>query len=237
MSIPHRPTLERWLYRLSKRWWRLTGRLPEGLRTPLVVGGRSVFLVHNPKCAGSSLKRMLGVTARRTTHSWPRDLFRRRVWQQAIIVVAVRHPFDRFLSSWRYHCRSDYRGKLVKRHGSLSHLSPLEYFDFIRQYPENCGLQSLWVEYPRGCKRQCDIVLKVEESARWPEILRAHGIEPVMADAPRVNALAEGGAVGPAELGLSEAEFVALREKVEAFYRSDYLRFGYDFAAVKVSSA
>ncbi len=232
MDVPHRPGLERWLYRQSKRWWRLTGRIPDGVRTGLSVDGRPVFLVHNPKCAGSSLKRLLGVTARRTTHSWPRDLFRPSVWREGIFVVAVRHPMERFLSSWHYHCRSGYRGKLVKRHGDLSHLSPLAYFDFIQQYPENCGLQSLWVDYPSAEKPQCDLVLRTEDSADWPRILAAYGIHPVLAEAPRLNISRACGAGDAPVPGLADGDQAALRVKVETFYRSDYLRFGYAFAAV-----
>jgi Sulfotransferase family len=231
MTPPHRLALEHALYRLSKRWWRLTGRLPDGVRTALMVADRPVFLVHNPKCAGSSLKRLLGVQAPRTTHSWPSDLFRPKLWETGIFVVAVRHPMDRFLSSWRYHCRSGYRGKLVKRHGDLSHLTPLEYFSFIRQYPENCGLQSLWVDYPSARKPHCDIVLKVEDSAQWPQTLRDHGIVPQMADMPVLNASPASGAGNRPDLGLTEAEFLTLRQQVETFYHSDYLRFGYDFGA------
>ncbi len=141
MTIPRRTALELLLYRISKRRYRISGRLPASVKVPQGVGGRPVYLVHNPKCAGSSLKQLLGVTASRTTHSWPRDLFRPSAWEESLVVVAVRHPLDRFLSSWRYHCCSGYRGKLVKRHGSLCNLSPSEYFEFIQQYPENLGLQ------------------------------------------------------------------------------------------------
>lgn len=217
--VPHRPAWEAWAYRQSKRWYRLSGRLPEGAQTALTVGDRRVFLVHNPKCAGSSLKRMLGVSARRTTHSWPRDLFRPAQWQHDLFVVAVRHPLDRFLSSWRYHCRSGYGGKLVKRHGPLSHLSALEYFDFIQQYPENCGLQSLWTDYPSAQKPTCDLILRVEESALWPAQMQALGITPLTQEAPRANATEAG----------SQAASAELVAKVEDFYRSDYRRFGYAF--------
>lgn len=231
MDVPHRPAAEAALYRLSKRWWRLTGRLPEAVRTPLVAEGRPVFMIHNPKCAGSSLKGLLGVRATRTTHSWPRDLFRPALWEEGVFVVAVRHPFERFLSSWRYHCRSGYAGKLVRRHGDLSRLSPQDYFDFIAQYPENCGPQVHWVDYPSARKPEADVVLRVEDSASWPEQLRARGIMPVMNLAPRLNTSPRGEGAGPAEMGLREDALDRLRARVEARYRDDYLRFGYAFGA------
>ena len=112
-SIPRRWGIERRLRLLSKGLRRQTGRLPPAVETPLRVGAARVFLVHNPKCAGSSLKRLLGVRARKTTHATPAQLFRPEVWENNVFVVAVRHPLARFLSSYRYHVLSDYRGKLV----------------------------------------------------------------------------------------------------------------------------
>lgn len=230
MTIPRRTALEVLLYRISKRRYRISGRLPESVKVPQAVGGRPVYLVHNPKCAGSSLKQLLGVSASRTTHSWPRDLFRPSAWEQGLVVVAVRHPLDRFSSSWRYHCRSGYRGKPVKRHGSLRHLSPSEYFDFIQQYPENLGLQSLWVDYPSRTKPECDIVLRVEESTSWLELLASHGIAPTANLAPHLNTTdTETNFANSANTGLSDKAFYALCQKVEAFYQDDYLRFHYDF--------
>lgn len=227
-AVPRRWAVERRLYEWSKKLRRLTGRLPPAVETPLRVGARRVFLVHNPKAAGSSLKRLLGVRARKTTHATPAELFRREIWQNNIFVVAVRHPLARFLSSYRYHVKSGYGGKLVKRHGDLSDLTPLQYFDFIAQYPENCGLQSRWTDYPSAAKPQCDIILRTEDSADWPAILRAHGIEPVADEAPRLNVTAAPDQAAD-DLGMTEAEFAELRARVESFYRSDYLRFGYDF--------
>lgn len=227
MEIPRRTALEASLYRLSKRWHRFSGSLPEGIRTPHAVGGRPVYLVHNPKCAGSSLKRLLGVNASRTTHTWPRDLFQATTWENGLIICAIRHPFERFLSSWRYHCRSDYRGKLVKRHGPLLHLSPLDYFHFIKQYPENLGLQSLWVDYPSTVKPKCDIILRSEESASWPGILREAGIVVSDSSVPQLNTTSDFHNHNVVEAGCANVSFERLREIIHRYYESDYLRFGY----------
>lgn len=202
----------------------LFGRVPKVLHTPFSTDGRPVYLLHNPKAAGSSLKRMLHCPKGRTLHIWATGAFSRRIWRDSFVITAVRDPIDRFWSGYRFHVRGPYAGALYKRHGpALKSLSPEDYFTFIQQYPEYLGPQVNWATYPDPVKPRADLILRVEDSATWPEKLRQAGLNIPDQDMAHENRSAKESA--PQKLSAN------LLAQLCAYYAEDYEKLGYEFPA------
>lgn len=226
-SLPARPQVRRNIYFLSKRLYPLTGTLPGPATTPYTVAGRKVLFFHAPKSAGTSLRALLG--GRGGTHAMPRHVLTRRAWRKYFVVSAVREPFERFVSGYSYYVRGDYTGVMYRLHGdALKSLDPFEFLEFVGQYPEKLGAQVLWATYPDAEKPRADLVLRVEESAAWPDQLRRAGVAVPHLDAPRRNASRNGDEELRDVLGLDDAGILRLREKVTERYAEDYEAFGYD---------
>lgn len=163
--------------RLGMHLPRLAGIIPKQLHLPHTVDGRPVYLLHNPKAAGTSLKSMLNAPTGRTLHIWAAGAFRKKVWGAALTICAVRDPLDRFLSGYRFHVQGPYAGYLFKIHRqALKSATLQEYFDCIQQYPDYLGPQWRWYSYPSAAKPMCDVILRVEDSANWVTQLRQAGI-------------------------------------------------------------
>ena len=73
-----------------------------------------VVFVHNPKCMGTSLKKWLGIRIDNADHRYPTMMVNRATWENYRTIVVVRHPMDRFVSSYNFHCRSPYNGGYLK---------------------------------------------------------------------------------------------------------------------------
>lgn len=231
-SYARRSPLEKQLYFASKFHWRVTGRVHPSLITDQFVGGQRVYLVHNPKCGGSTLKALFAVSAKKTTHTFPRLMFRHALWRENLFVVSVRNPFDRFVSSYMYHVKSRYGGALVKRYGpSIKDLSPMEYLNFISQFPEKLSAQTNWTDYPSHEKPSCDVILRLEDSCTWVQTLARHSILLSEQEVPKRNATptqsTPQGPQTPLAALLPADEITALRRRIEDMFRQDYLRFGY----------
>lgn len=199
---------------------RALGFVPKQLKTNFTVNNKKVFFLHNPKAGGSSLKYLLQCQEGRTLHIWASGAFPRKVWEESFIICAVREPMSRFLSGYKYHVKSSYRGYLYKQHGeAFKNLSPEEYFELMLQYPDYLGPQSLWFTYEGSAKVRCDLILRTEDSSSWTSQLREQGIPVDEKRNVRKNVSVNGGApiVPSAEL----------RARVEEYYRQDYELLGY----------
>jgi hypothetical protein len=206
----------------------MLGKIPPSMETPFAVNGRRIYLLHNPKCAGTALKKFLRVSRGRTSHLQPRHVFRRAEWEANLFVLAVRNPVARFASSYRYHVLSGYGGKLFKRHGeALKNMTPESYWAFMEQYPEFLGLQGKWACYPSATKPKVDLVLRVEDSADWPRQLREFGVEIEGSEVPRENVTTDEISDPLEGLGLDGDRSRELRRRIEADWAEDYEQFGY----------
>lgn len=221
-----RSQLKMYAYFATKRLFKFRGHPPKAMVTSLRLGDRPVLFSHAPKAAGTSLRRLLGTSG--VTRAFPEHVLSEAEWNRAFVIAAVRHPFDRFLSGYAYHVKSNYRGALFKAHGeALKSLNQFEYIEFILQYPEKLGLMSQWVCFPSKLKPEADLVLRVEESSGWVEQIEAAGIDLKGRSLERLNATgpAKGGSDKLA--GLSKEDVERLRTMVFDAFRPDYDRFGY----------
>jgi hypothetical protein len=80
---------------------------------------RKLCFVHNPKCMGASLKDWLGLRTGNADHRFPTLMVNKQTWEEYRTIVVVRHPTDRFVSSFNFHCRSDYSGGYLSRYPDL----------------------------------------------------------------------------------------------------------------------
>ena len=199
---------------------RLFGFVPKQLSTNFEAKGRKVYVLHNPKAGGTSLKHLLECPAERTLHIWASGAFPRKTWEKSFIICSVREPMRRFLSGYNFHVKGSYRGYLYKLHGEpFKELSLEGYFDLMLQYPDYLGPQSLWYSYEGSTKTRCDLILRVEDSINWCSSLKDHGI--LVDDARDVRKNASGNyskRVKPSR---------ELRARIEEYYRQDYELLGY----------
>lgn len=228
MRIKPRSVFRKNFYFASKRIYKLFNKIPKKQISPHKLDGRTVIILHNPKAAGSTLKHLLGVKG--TTHMMPRHGIRQKTWRNVYSVVAVRHPFDRFVSGYSYHVLKGAKTSMATEYGpSLFELSPFEYLGLAEHYPEALGHQTNWTHYPDIEKPYADLILKTEDSATWVETLSKTGL-PVVSEIVWRNPSRDAETTVAETLGLDDEELRDLEERVYDYYRRDYEAFGYDRA-------
>lgn len=215
------------IYFASKTLYKITGICPPPWKTPHIIDGKPVLFVHIPKSAGSSLKVMLGCAIGKTTHTMPRLAMRKSDWLNSFIITSVRHPFDRFISSYNYIVKKQGSGVLNRMYGEeLAKMDPMQYLAFIEQFPEKLGLQTQWTQYPSKSKPTADLILRVEQSALWQEQLQAIGLSGELTVVHK-NASRDAHNRSEDSLGLTLADFNLLKRDVEKVFASDYKAFSY----------
>ena len=89
---------------------------------------RELFFVHNPKAMGTSIKAWLGLRTDNADHHFPTLSVNKALWERYTTVLVVRHPLERFLSSYHYHCRSDYSGGYMTKYPGLKSMDMETYY-------------------------------------------------------------------------------------------------------------
>ena len=140
-----------------------------------------LLFLHNPKAAGTSIRRALGMVGK-TTHLLPSNWVPVEIWNEATILLCVRHPLTRFISSYDYHVRGAYKGGFLKVFPDLKRLSPDEYFLCIKRRKQMLPLQTDYLHHAESTKVP-DIVTRVEDQIISQE-LEKFGI---MINMPRKN--------------------------------------------------
>jgi len=70
---------------------------------------RQLIFIHIPKTGGTTIRQVMGLDPELIQHRTPADLDLDK-WDNYYVVCSVRHPIDRFISSWAYHTSADYEG-------------------------------------------------------------------------------------------------------------------------------
>ena len=214
------------LHTLQHRLARVYGRPGSGMLTDVQLGGRPVIFLHNPKAGGTSLGRFLGV--KRRSHAFPTDRINPRYWTHCFVIVAVRDPFDRFLSGYFDHVGKDNFNALTRIYGpAFKRISPFEYLEILLLRPKFGGSQLLWTDYPHPLKPRADLVLRYEEIQQWPGQLAAAGLELGDRSLPHSNKGPRSEVDPRLALGLTVPEFARLEQAVRVAFWVDALAFGY----------
>ncbi len=215
---------------------RAYGQPGDGMLTDLVLDGRRVIFIHNPKAGGTSLGKFLGV--KRRSHSFPEDRLSPRNWQECYSIVAIRDPFDRFLSGYFDHVRKPNINALTRMYGpAFKQASPFEYLDILLENPKFGGSQLHWTDYPSPTKPRSDLVLRYEEISLWGEKLTAVGLDMGRRTLPHTNRGPRSSLDPRTALNLSPDAFVRLEQTVRQAFRPDALAFGYPLDAEPAGSA
>lgn len=193
--------------------------------TDLTREGLPVIFLHNPKCGGTSLGKFFNV--KRLSHALARDTLTEKRWLNSYSVVAVRDPFERFLSSYYGNVKRPNMNSLVKKYGPIiKDLTPFEFLELLKSVP-NTGPQTNWTHYPSTKKPHADLILKFEDIAQWQTTLNEHGLQVQGRELAHHNKSDRADANHLERLALSQADFDALREAVRKNYARDYREFGY----------
>ena len=223
-----RSVAQRKIYFASKSLYRITGHLPAPWKTSHTVDGKPVLFVHTPKSAGSSLKTLLGCRIGKTTHAMPRLVMRQSDWHNSFVITSVRHPFDRFVSSFSFVVKRKGSRTLHRVYGDeLSKLDPFEYLEFIQQFPEKLGLQTQWIQYPSKTKPTADLILRVEESSGWRDQLLLAGISNLPEKSEHRNGSRKKDSTLESVLGICQSDIEMLETKVKTVFSDDYAAFNY----------
>ncbi len=172
-----------------------------------------IIHVHIPKTAGTSIRSALfgsSVIKHVTATQIEREL-----WEALPSFSIVRHPLHRFLSNYRYHCRSNYSGVLLKSYPDLKSLDVVQYCDRLLERHPLLLPQARFVTRDDSAKTRVDHILQFETlSETLPALLAQLGIK------KRIRHLKRG---PETTVDLPEAT----RRRVEAFYEEDFALFGY----------
>lgn len=197
-----------------------------GMRTDYTCHGRPVIFLHNPKTGGNSLGKLLGV--KRLSHTFASKRLNEKQWLSCFSVVAVRDPFERFLSGYYSHIMRPDKNGLVKIYGwNIKKITPRDYLDVLARNPKFGGRQTLWTDFPSGKKPRADLVLKLEEVATWHAQLIAAGVDVSGRTLDHANKSARANSDHLSRLDMTATEFAELERDVRAYFAVDYIAFGY----------
>jgi hypothetical protein len=176
---------------------------------------RKVCFVHNPKCMGTSLKGWLGLPVDNADHRFPTLMVNRLVWESYTTIAVVRHPVARFVSSYHFHCTSDYAGGYLSKYPDLKKWDMETYFQNMTTL-EPYALAPQWkYTFHLRSEQAPDFLIKMEEAElplrRLGERLR------IKAPMPDFNR-STGAKIQPPE---------SLVTKLQDYYQRDFALFGY----------
>jgi hypothetical protein len=214
--------LQEWQSALGK----LYGQPTSGMLTEFKRDGQPVILFRNPKTGGKSLRMLLGV--KRLSHTPPAQRLSERNWQRCYSVVAVRDPFERFLSGYFNHVRGAGENALTRMYGwDFKKITPLDYLEVLDRHPKFGGPQVQWTDFPCAAKPRADLVLRFEDIARWCEQLCAADIDVSARTLPHHHRSARGQGDILTMLGMSDTEYLQLETEVRQYFKADAVAFGY----------
>ena len=176
-----------------------------------------LIFVHNPKCAGKSIRKLLGLPSQ-VDHRPPTSLVRKAAWEAYTSVVVVRNPFDRLVSSWAYHTSEGYAGVFFVKYPKLRSLSLEEYFELMKHEENVIRPQVEYVSHAFS-EKTADHILRFEHLEEDVDFLcKAIGVPNNL---PHLNR--------SAHVEHRKCFTKSLRAKVELFYEQDQLQFDYSF--------
>lgn len=179
---------------------------------------KKIIFVHNPKVAGTSLRKLLGLKGD-ISHFTPGLLAPKKLWEEYFVIVAVREPIERLISSYNYHTSDRYSGFYLRKHPDIKLWTFKKYFEVFRKEPYGIIPQVNYLRHPLSAKRP-DFMIRFEnlnrDIARLLRILNIKNSEIPMLNDSRNR--------------IDRSTFISNREftaRLVDFYREDYRVLGY----------
>jgi hypothetical protein len=179
---------------------------------------KKFIFVHNPKVAGTSLRRLLGLKGD-ISHLTPGLLVPKELWEEYFVIVAVREPVERLISSYNYHTSERYDGFYLKQYPDIKSWTIEKYFDIFSKEPFGVIPQVNYLTHPLSDKKP-DFIIRYEnldhDVARLMTVLKLNHKElPLLNDS------------GNSVNKLKSISNKKLLNKLVSFYREDYRKLGY----------
>ncbi|WP_375577893.1 sulfotransferase family 2 domain-containing protein [Marivirga tractuosa] len=186
-----------------------------------VLNSKEIIFIHNPKAAGNSLIKLLGIELKEgesTSHQTPSFLVNKRTWESYFSVLVVRHPIDRLISSYNYHTKESYQGHFLQKYPELHQFSFEKYFEVFSKEPYAIRPQIDYSNHIMSSKR-VDFVLKFENLENDVEQLCSK-LDISNVSVPHLNQSKR------KEIDYFKDE--SFKQKVINFYKKDFEYFDYE---------
>ncbi len=121
---------------------------------------KKIVFVHNPKVAGTSLRKLLGLEGE-ISHLTPGLLVPKKIWEEYAVIVAIREPIERLISSYNYHTGSRYNGYYLHRYPDIKQWTVEKYFDIFSREPFGIIPQINYLVHPLSEKKP-DFIIRYE---------------------------------------------------------------------------
>ena len=130
-------------------------------------------------------------------------------------IVVVRHPIDRFVSSYNFHCKSEYAGGYLQKYPRLKQWDMDTYFETMRSGEPYC-LAPQW-KYAVHLRSEAapDFLVRMEEPTK--ELNRLASFLGIPLTIPNLNRNG----------GRKEQPDADLLRKLNRYYERDFQLFGY----------
>lgn len=176
-----------------------------------------IIFVHNPKTAGTSIKRALQLSIDNADHRIPTYLIHPKTWEEYFSFVVVRHPIERLISSFRYHSNPEYKGSYYRRYPCIHQLTFEQYFNLMVKEPYAIRPQIDYIQHSFSDK-QIDMVCRFENLAN--DLNLVFNILGIKTKLPHLN-------ISP---GRKRDDYFKTEEFFKAvikYYHDDFVTFGY----------
>ncbi len=180
---------------------------------------KKIIFVHNPKVAGTSIRDLLGLKGN-ISHLTPGLLVNKRLWEEYDVVIAVREPIERFISSYNYHTSERYDGYYLKKYPDIKSWTIEKYFRIFSREPFGIIPQIHYLSHPLSFKRP-DFILRYESLRSDTDLL---------IDALKLDNQKELPVLNESGNRVNMQQFILNKDlirKLVDFYREDYRELDY----------
>jgi|GEM_PF-1318876 len=183
---------------------------------------RKIVFVHNPKVAGTSLRSLLGLKGE-ISHLTPGLLVPKKRWERYFVIVAVREPIERLISSFHYHTGERYNGYYLEEYPDIKTWSIEKYFNVFSKEPYGIIPQVNYLNHPLSAKKP-DFIIRYETLGSDVDRLLAK----LNINNKNLPLLNESG------FKMNRSKFISkkLMSRLIDFYQEDYRELGYPLPTI-----
>ena len=180
---------------------------------------KKILFIHNPKTAGNTIKEILNLNKRHTTHVTPSFLIPKSTWESYKTIVSVRNPLDRLISSYNYHTNPSYNGYYASKFPNLHMMNLEAYFNIMKKEPFAIRPQVEYTKHLLSIKK-IDFIIRYEYLEKDIKIL-CQEIDLKYLKLPHLNYSSE------KRMTSINDQKESLKKNIFKFYKEDFETFNY----------